>query len=87
MGVPNINGVISRDEVDVALLYCVLVLRQPNNDEDLLDDVSDEVLGKSNRDISEQDIINAMNWSVCCIGNILRGLASPSSSVGRAPGS
>ena len=73
--------------VDVALLYCVLVLRQPNNDEDLLDDVSDEVLGKSNRDISEQDIINAMNWSVCCIGNILRGLASPSSSVGRAPGS
>ena len=70
---PNINGVISRDEVDVALLYCVLVLRQPNNDEDLMDDVSDEVLGKSNRDISEEDIINAMNSSVCCISNIFRG--------------
>ena len=73
MGVPNINGVISRDEVDVALLYCVLVLRQPNNDEDLMDDVSDEVLGKSNRDISEQDIINAMNSSVCCISNVFQG--------------
>ena len=59
--------------MDVALLYCVLVLRQPNNDEDLMDDVSDEVLGKSNRDISEQDIINAMNSSVCCICNVFRG--------------
>lgn len=60
MGVPNVNGVISQDEVDVALLYCVLVLRQPNNDDDFSDDQSDAILGKSNKEISEQDIINTM---------------------------
>lgn len=60
MGVPNVSGVISKDEVDVALLYCVLVLRQPNNDDDYLDDSSNDILGKSNKEISEQDIINTM---------------------------
>ena len=60
MGVPNVSGVISKDEVGVALLYCVLVLRQPNNDDDYLDDSSNDILGKSNKEISEQDIINTM---------------------------
>ena len=60
MGVPNVNGVISQDEVDVALLYCVLVLRQPNNDDDFFFFFCDAILGKSNKEISELDIIKTM---------------------------
>ena len=87
MGVPNNDGCLDEDEVDVAQLYCVLVLKKLKIDEDSSDEETPRALGKSQKDISQQDIVNLTHYDVFCINMIQTTLTSPSSSVGRAPGS
>ena len=62
MGVPNMQGKLSEDEVEVAQVYCVLVLKKlPSQSEDAEEGEDlNETLGKLPRDISEFDIVNLL---------------------------
>lgn len=59
MNVPNNNGELTEDEIEVAQLYCILVLKRVHTEEDDFRGLDDEEivpLGKSQKDISEADI-------------------------------
>ena len=68
MSVPNNQGGLTEDEVEVAQMYCVLVLRRLRTEEDEsrgLDAEEERVpLGKYQKDISQNDIVNLI-WCVC----------------------
>lgn len=65
MNVPNNLGGLTEDEVEVAQMYCVLVLKRIKTEDDEfrgIDDDDDELvpLGKSQKVISESDIRNLL---------------------------
>lgn len=64
MSVPNNVGGLTEDEVEVAQMYCVLVLRRLTTEEDAIRgleiDENRVPLGKYQKEISEQDIVNLL---------------------------
>lgn len=59
MNVPNNNGGLTEDEVEVAQFYCILVLKRLHTEEDDFRGLDEEdvvPLGKSQKEISEADI-------------------------------
>ena len=78
MGVPNMRGGLSEDEVEVAQIYCVLVLKRVSVNHDRGSDTEDdweqdmnaneyedlnETIGKLPKDISEDDIVNLLKYT------------------------
>lgn len=60
MGVPNIRGELTLDEVDVAQMYCVLVMRKEWLAEDVYyqeDEEDRKPKGKNNKQVSVNDIV------------------------------
>lgn len=67
MSVPNNCGGLTEDEVEVAQMYCILVLKRIRTDEDDfrgIDDMELVPLGKSQKEISENDIRNLL-YDIC----------------------
>lgn len=63
MNVPNNNGGLTEDEVEVAQMYCVLVLKRLHTEDDDFRGIDDDELvplGKSQKVISESDIRNLL---------------------------
>lgn len=60
MGVPNIRGELTLDEVDVAQMYCVLVMCKEPSEEDAYyqeDEEDRKPKGKNQKQISVNDIV------------------------------
>lgn len=64
MNVPNIEGGLTKDEVEAAQIYCVLVLKRISGGKEEEEVVSD-VLGKLPREITEEDIVNLLRLRLC----------------------
>lgn len=64
MNVPNNLGGLTEDEVEVAQMYCVLVLKRIKTEDDEFRGIDDDdelvPLGKSQKVISESDIRNLL---------------------------
>ena len=56
--VPNCTGQLTEDEVEVAQMYCVLVLKKIRTEEDDMKNfyLYNEPLGKNQKEIGEDDI-------------------------------
>ena len=64
MNVPNIKGILTKDEVEAAQIYCVLVLKRIAGNEEEEEGVNDP-LGKLPQEISEADIVNLLQSRLC----------------------
>ena len=70
MNVPNIEGGLTKDEVEAAQIYCVLVLKRISGGKEEEEVVSD-VLGKLPREITEEDIVNLLRLRLCLTHRML----------------
>ena len=69
MNVPNIEGSLTKDEVEAAQIYCVLVLKRISGGKE--EEVVSDVLGKLPREITEEDIVNLLRLRLCLTHRML----------------
>ncbi|KNB45311.1 mRNA cap guaninemethyltransferase [Blastocystis sp. subtype 4] len=65
MNVPNVEGGLTKDEVEAAQIYCVLVLRRIAGEEEEEEEGLNDPLGKLPQEISEADIVNLLRSRLC----------------------